>query len=52
MLQTTSYLNEEMAKSENFNIDFRADNWASGSFRIRKLKIEKGGIETAWSPGT
>ena len=34
-----------------FEIGFRCDNWASGAFRVRKIKIEKGDHASEWSPG-
>ena len=43
-------LDKEMAKAGLFEIGFRCDNWASGSFRLKKIKIEKGPI-TEWTPG-
>ncbi len=44
-------LNENLANASMFNIGFRCDNWASGAFRVRNVKIEKGIVATAWSPG-
>ena len=40
-----------MAQGSDFQIAFRCDNWASGSFRIRDVKIEKGDSATKWTPG-
>ncbi len=47
----TSAVNEAMAEISSFDIGFRCDQWASGSFRVRSIKIEKGGVATPWSPG-
>lgn len=47
----TRSINEMMAEASTFNIGFRCDNWASGSFRVRNVKIEKGNMATPWSPG-
>lgn len=47
----TLAINEKMANASTFNIGFRCDNWASGAFRVRNVKIEKGAEATAWSPG-
>lgn len=44
-------LSEAMAKVSTFELGFRCDNWTSGSFRVRDLKIEKGTKVTKWSPG-
>ena len=48
---TTRTLDEDMARVSTFNIGFRCDNWASGKFRVRHIKIEKGDEATEWSPG-
>ena len=37
--------------SSFFSIGFRCDNWKSGSFRVRNVKIEKGDSVGDWSPG-
>ena len=34
-----------------FNIGFRCDYWASGMYRVRYVKVEKGDTSTEWSPG-
>lgn len=44
-------INESMAGASWFNIGFRCDNWASGRFRVKGVKIEKGESTTVWSPG-
>ena len=33
----------------SFDLCFRCDNWAAGSFRVRCLKVEKGAVATEWS---
>ena len=47
----TRTLNEGMVNVNTFNIGFRCDNWASGKFRVRFVKIEKGEEATEWTPG-
>ena len=47
----TVILDEEAAASSIFELGFRCDNWASGAFRVRKIKIEKGDHASEWSPG-
>lgn len=44
-------LNSSQAKAKWFEICFRCDNWGSGSFRIRRIKIEKGNQPSEWTPG-
>lgn len=44
-------MTEELIKINNFSLGFRCDNWASGSFRVRNVKIEKGDTPSVWSPG-
>lgn len=44
-------LDSDMAKANVFRIGFRCDNWNSGMFRVRNIKIEKGDNQTEWSPG-
>lgn len=34
-----------------FTIGFRCDNWATGSFRVRNIKVEKGSFATDWTEG-
>lgn len=34
-------VNEAMQYASTFNIGFRCDNWASGSFRVRNINIKK-----------
>ena len=47
----TRTLNENMANASTFDLGFRCDNWASGKFRVRHVKIEKGNEATEWTPG-
>lgn len=44
-------LDEPMSQADWFGIGFRCDNWAGGSFRVRKIKIEKGPAASEWTPG-
>ena len=48
---STKEINSEMIEGSCFSISFRCDNWASGSFRFRNVKIEKGDAVTEWTPG-
>ena len=48
---TTQTVSKEMESVSTFNIGFRCDNWGSGMFRVRHVKIEKGDIATEWDPG-
>ena len=48
---STVAVSGSMADVSTFNIGFRCDYWASGSFRVRSVKIERGDTATAWSPG-
>ena len=47
----TQTLDDRMAAISKFNIGFRCDYWASGSFRVRSIKVEKGDTVSAWTPG-
>ena len=47
----TSQIGWENEDAKRFDIGFRCDYWASGSFRVRKVKVEKGSVATEWSPG-
>ncbi|MCR5777825.1 MAG: hypothetical protein K6G84_10495 [Lachnospiraceae bacterium] len=49
--ESTVAVTGEMVDVSIFVVGFRCDNWASGSFRVRNVKIEKGDHATAWSPG-
>ncbi len=44
-------INEHMADISNFDIGFRCDNWSTGAFRVRNIKIEKGDSASECSPG-
>ena len=44
-------LSGEMAGLSRFNIGFRCDYWAGGSFRVRRVKVERGARAGAWTPG-
>jgi len=46
----TNQITEKNVDATQFNIGFRCDYWASGSFRIRNIKVEKGTIATEWTP--
>ncbi len=43
-------IDEKTANASEFDIGFRCDNWKTGEFRIRKIKIEKGEL-SEWTPG-
>lgn len=47
----TVRLDSKMADASVFEIGFRCDNWLSGAFRIRNIKIEKGASASEWTPG-
>ena len=47
----TSKISESMKETSFFMIGFRCDNWASGSFRVRNIKVEVGDEATEWTPG-
>lgn len=49
--ESTVAVTGDMVDVSTFGVGFRCDNWASGSFRVRNVKIEKGDHATAWSPG-
>ena len=49
--ESTVAVTGEMVDVSTFVVGFRCDNWASGSFRVRNVKIEKDDHATAWSPG-
>lgn len=46
----TVSLNEDGAKVSRFNLGFRCDYWASGEFRVKNVKVERGDTSTEWSP--
>ena len=47
----TNTVNEEMVSASTFDIGFRCDNWAAGTFRVRNIKIEIGDTASCWTPG-
>ena len=47
----TNTVNEQMVAVSNFDMGFRCDYWQSGSFRVRKIKIEMGDTVDEWTPG-
>ena len=47
----TNKINGRMVDIDVFTIGFRCDYWASGSFRVRKVKIERGSQATQWDQG-
>lgn len=47
----TKILDKMMSDADIFEIAFRCDNWASGSFRIKNVKIEKNEKPSIWTPG-
>ena len=47
----TNTVNRQMETVSNFDIGFRCDYWKSGSFRVRKIKIEAGDTAGEWTPG-
>ena len=49
--QYTNSISGDMVGVRTFDLGFRCDYWASGSFRVRNVKIETGDTSTTWSPG-
>lgn len=47
----TRRIDANMTRGSIIDIGFRCDQWASGSFRVRGLKIEKGDTPSYWTPG-
>ncbi len=47
---STKAISEDMVNISTFNVGFRCDYWASGMYRVRNVKIEKGS-HSEWSPG-
>ncbi len=47
----TQTIDEGMEDISLFELGFRCDSWAEGSFRVTKVKIEKGNEATEWTPG-
>ena len=48
---STAEISETMPDVLNFQIAFRCDNWGSGLFRVRNVKVEKGNTCSEWSQG-
>lgn len=48
---STIRISEKAVHASEFSIGFRFDHWASGEFRIKGVKIEKGQKPTEWTPG-
>lgn len=48
---STKAISGDMANISTFTIGFRCDYWASGMYRVRNVKIEKGSMPSKWSPG-
>ena len=47
----TGKVSDKMTDISTFDLGFRCDNWASGSFRVQKIKVEVGDEATEWTPG-
>lgn len=47
----TNAVNENMLNVSSFDMGFRCDYWASGCFRVRKVKVELGNTVSEWTPG-
>lgn len=45
----TSLITPKNVDATAFNLGFRCDYWASGQFRVRCIKVEKGNFLTEWS---
>ena len=50
-VQRVRKISAKMVGGSTFRLSFRCDNWGSGSFRVRQVKIEKGDTATPWTPG-
>lgn len=48
---STATVSEGMINVSSFTLGFRCDYWASGMYRIRSVKVEKGDTNSQWSPG-
>lgn len=46
------YITADSVDAEVFDIGFRCDYWASGAFRVRNIKVERGTTATDWTPAT
>lgn len=47
---STVRITDNSVNGTKFVLGFRCDNWGGGSFRIRKVKVERGNRATEWSP--
>ena len=52
LFTSTKAIHNDMLEISRFDLGFRCDYWASGSFRVRNVKVEKGDTATEWSPGS
>ena len=43
-------ITEDNVLSTKFRLGVRCDYWATGSFRVRNIKVEKGASATEWTP--
>ena len=48
---STAAVSGDMVNVSRFDAGFRCDYWASGMYRVRLVKIEKGDTTGEWSPG-
>ena len=46
----TTRISEKNVNASTFELGFRCDYWASGRFRVRCVKVEKGTKATEWTP--
>lgn len=46
----TKRIYDKNVDSNIFQLGFQCEYWASGQFRVRRVKVEKGIIATSWSP--
>lgn len=46
---STRPITEKNVSAQYFNLGLKSDYWASGSYRVRKVKVEKGILATDWS---
>lgn len=44
-----SVITDKIVDKERFDLGFRCDYWANGSFRVRNVKVEKGIPGTEWT---
>lgn len=51
MFTSTVAVSGSMADISNFDIGFRCDYWASGMYRVRNVRIERGDQRSEWKPG-